>query len=261
MKLNQNGNTLQIRTNGIGQIITGGFTTILGIGIIIASLLHIANIPTLVSLIGVVFVLISFFVIKSAQNRTVTIESGGATTINAKRLIGGKVEQQSFPTADIAAVRLDTGTDTTTSTDNSQGTDNRQSTLSLMLKNNDIVQLGTARSNSGGLSVNGMNLGNMILKAPLSKEAEQISQFLNVPLQAVDVSSVAGALDAVTNMMKSGNQPAEAPPPTVSQPTSPSTPPTQAPPSVPQTPQTPPVPLPPANQPAPKPPTQPPTAS
>jgi hypothetical protein len=167
--------------------------------------------PAWVSLFGVVFAVIGYLLAWFAKNKKTVLQQGANTVVSAKRILGGKTSEQSFPTANISAVQLHTYMDNTPSSSSSSS---RRSTLSLLLNNNDIVELGSAGSN--GFTVNGMNIGNLIRKAPLSKEANQVAAFLNVPLQKSDNSSITGAVQSIKQAFK-GNQPGQQTPPTVSQ--------------------------------------------
>lgn len=208
MKITQTNDQIEIKSGGAGQIIIGGLFIAAGIAAVIAVLIGAfgKDTPPWIALIGLVFAVFGGIALKTAQNRVITIQQGGDTTVNSKRLIGGKTAQQSFPTSSIVAVRLDTYMDSTGNTNMNNNTSgspssSRRSELALLLNNNDLIQIGSASGNSG-FSVNGMNLSSLIQKAPLSKEANQISTFLNVPLQADDNSSIAGAVQSVVKAFR-----------------------------------------------------------
>jgi hypothetical protein len=216
MKITQTDNQIVIKQGGVTQLIGGITFIVIGIGLAIAiggGLVKSSNgqkPSPLIALFGVVFAVIGVLVFLTAKNRTIVIEKGGNTTVDAKKLIGGKDVNQSFPTTSIIAVRLNTYMDSTSSTGmNNSGVSfgnnnnsQRRSTLSLLLNNNDMVELGSSGSSGSGLNINGMNVGSLISKAPLSKEAGQISTFLGVPLQADDNSSIAGAIHSAVDMFK-----------------------------------------------------------
>jgi hypothetical protein len=252
MKIIQTGNQIIIKQGGATQLIAGIIFIVIGIALAIAiggGMLHDSNgrkPSPLIALFGVIFAVIGILVFLTAKNRTVTIEQSGTTVVDAKKLIGGKDVNQSFPTSSIVAVRLSTYMDNTSTNTGSGvnfGNNNgqqRRSTLSLLLNNNDMVELGSSSGGNSGLSVNGLNVSNLISKAPLSKEANQIATFLGVPLQADDASSLAGAIHSAVDMFKQAKngQPTPfnqtAPNLTPEQPSSP--PPAQQPPTTPSAP-------------------------
>src|SRR5206468_1707555 len=87
--------------------------------------------------------------------------------------------------------------------DNGNG---RRSNLSVVLADNSIVDL--ASKSGGSMSLNGMNLTSLISKPPLTNEANQLSQFLGVPLESTDVSSVSGMINTARNAWQTaGNDP------------------------------------------------------
>jgi hypothetical protein len=209
MKVIQTDNQIELKSSGLGQALFGAI--LLVVGIVMAVALHGSTgdggkpTPIWVTLMGVAFAIIGILVAVFAKNRSVLIQKGANTTVTAKRLLGGSPQQQSVPTANIVAVRLSTYIDNAGNTGSmnraggiSSGDPNnsRRSVLSLILNNNDIIEAGSSGSNSG-FSVNGLNISSLIMKAPLSKEANQVASFLGVPLQADDTSSIAGAVQSV----------------------------------------------------------------
>ncbi len=205
MKIIQTNNQLQIKNSGIGQFIMGLLIILAGIGFSIFTLVGPADdngnkLPIWTVAIGLVVIIIGIVTLLFSKNRTATIEQNGTTTITAKRLLGGQPENISFPTSDIVSVRLSTYADNTAS-NNMQNNMQRRSVLQLVLKNNDLADIGG--SSSGGFSFNGMNIGGLLTKAPLSKEADQIASFIGVPLDANDASSISGAIKSVTSAFQS----------------------------------------------------------
>lgn len=166
--------------------------------------------PAWVALIGVAMIIVGIVVTIFAKNRSITIQRGGNTTIINRRILGGKSQAQTIPTANIVAVRLSTYADTSGQDANGNPTNNRRSVLALVLNNNDLVQI--SNSGSNGFQFNGLNIGSLIQKAPLSKEANQLATFLGVPLQADDTSSILGAVQSVKSAFsQSSPQPPQAP--------------------------------------------------
>lgn len=210
MKIIQTNNQIEIKTGAVGQVITGILA--IGGGVVFSGAVLSGvvgkNTPAWIAVFGLVGLVVGGLILKFADTRKVTIQTGGDTTITAKRVVGGKTANQTFPTASIVAVRLSTyvdyssnNSDNSGSSFNTSGPGQRRSNLSLLLGNNDLVELGTS-GGGGGVSINGMNVSSLIQKAPLSKEANQIATFLHVPLQADDNSSVAGAVQSVVKAFR-----------------------------------------------------------
>lgn len=226
MKITQTDTQIALKTSGIGQLLFG-LILIIG-GIALAVFLPGSTddagkkAPAWTIIIGIAMVLGGIAAVLFSKNRSVTIVKGGDTTIASKKILGGGPQAQTVPTASIVAVRLSTYIEHTTSTDDNGGNPNnsRRSTLYLVLNNNDLVEAGNS-SKGLGFSLNGINVGSLMRKAPLSKEADQLAAFLGVPLQADDTSSIAGAVKALQTVIGQGQeQPpapqAPAPPPTAS---------------------------------------------
>jgi hypothetical protein len=247
MKITQTDTQLEIKSSGIGQAIIG-FIMVVG-GTATAVLLPGATddrgqqVPGWVVLIGLAVAIVGVAFIFFAKNRRITIQHGGNTEITAKRIIGGGHQTQTITTASIVAVRLSTYVESTSDPDGGVSGGNpassRRSVLSLVLNNNDLVELG----NSGGnnFNINGLSIGGLISKAPLSKEANQLATFLGVPLQADDTSSIAGALRSVKNAFgqQASQPPTQSPSLNPTQPPLPSAPPTNPAPQPPTPPQNP----------------------
>lgn len=218
--------------------------------------------PVWAMFIGIGVILVGAAMMFFAKNRSVTIQKGGNTTVSAKRVIGlGAPQQQTVPTANIVAVRLSTYVDRSGDTVGGNPSNSRRSVLSLVLNNNDLIEVGG--SGGGGISFNGLNVSSLILKAPLSKEANAAANFLGVPLQADDTSTIAGAVKSLKAAFEQGStappqQPRQPVQPTPFNPTPPPAPTQPVPPAPPAATPPPPVsPMPPAPAAPPQPPAAP----
>lgn len=199
MKLTQTDNQIEVKNNGIGQLLIGAVFFVAGIAVtalILSS--HSSDgkkAPIWVVLFGLLFCVIGVFIAFMAQNRRTTIQKGSNVTVWAKRLLIGAPQEQSVPTSSVVAVRLTTSADYSAAQDGDT-TNQRRSVLSLVLTNNDLIEVGSAGTKNM-ISINGMNVSNLISKAPLSKEANQLASFLGVPLQASDTSTIPGMVQSV----------------------------------------------------------------
>lgn len=212
MKLTQTNDQLEIKTNGAGTLAFGIILILAGLAaaIFLPGMTNEdgSKTPNWVALIGIAIMVFGCIISFFAKNRKITIQKAGNTIITDKRLIGGKMQEQSVPTADIKAVNLYTYLDNSTDSDG-RNNNTRRSTLSLILNNSDVIEIGN--SGQGGFSFNGMSVGNLIFKAPLSKEAGQISSFLGLPLLADNTTTISGAVKSLKAALA---QPSQEQPPT-----------------------------------------------
>lgn len=151
--------------------------------------------PWWLALLGAVFAGVGFLVMFSAKKRTVKLVKDGRSSVHEKRLIGGQTTAADFALSDVASVNLHTRINHSNSSSDSGP--KRVSQLLLTMNNNDQILIGKKTGNAGGLRINGMNAGSLIQKAPLSKEGEQIAEFIGVPFHANTPGSV---VEAVKNI-------------------------------------------------------------
>ena len=87
MKLIQSNDQMVIKQGGAGQLIAGLIFIIIGIGVAVVFFGGLLpadsngrHAPILIGLIGLLFAGIGLVLLRSAQNRTITIQKGGETT-------------------------------------------------------------------------------------------------------------------------------------------------------------------------------------
>jgi hypothetical protein len=212
MKLQQTNTQLEIKSSAYSQAIIG--TIFLVGGLVAASLIAAGvfkdsagkSLPIWLAAVGLVASIIGFFVVRSSKNKTVLLNRGGTSSVELKRIFGGKTENTTFETSRIKAVKLQTYLDSNQDSDGHNRT-TRRSTLSLVLDNNDEIQLADEASKGGSFSINSIDVSSLISKAPLGKEAGQIADYLQVELQSVDMSNPAQAVKAVMDAFKQPQQP------------------------------------------------------
>lgn len=219
MKISQTNDSLTIKTNGFAQLVIGAvffFGGVVVSALILSGVLESngEKLPAWLSFVILVFAVIGFFLARSAQNRTITLQKNGKSSITSKKLVGSGTAAQNFSTDEIAAVKLSTYMDNSTDSDGKQ-INRRRSELSLLMRNNDSIQIADEASKSGSFSFNGIDLSTLISKAPLGKEAKQIADFLGVEMQAVDMSNPATVIRSMVDAVKTGMTPGQ-PPTTVS---------------------------------------------
>lgn len=192
MKIQSNpDNSITITNGAVGSLLGGFACMAVGVGVIVAVIVFSkqAEGNTMAAyLFGGIFALVGLVISLTAASTKIVLRKGGESTISSHRIIGGKRTAQSFQTADVVSVRLLTGRVMNGSGDPEMQQNERRSVLSLVLKDNSLVEL-ASKATGGGLSVNGMQVGNLIQKAPLSSEAQQIADYLGVGLEAADTSN------------------------------------------------------------------------
>jgi hypothetical protein len=147
-------------------------------------------------IIGAVMTLGGIVTALLAKNEDSIFQKGGNSTITLKRILFGSPKIISFETKRIQSVCLITVY--SSDMDNNSSGMKRSSQLSVMLDDNSLVRLAQS-SFSSSASFNGVNIGGLVTKAPLSKQAEQIAQFLGVPLESSgDVPSIGNIVKGIT---------------------------------------------------------------
>ena len=175
MKIIQKPNQMEIHLSGFNSIFFGAIMVIVGL-VSIASGVNKLE-PFLTVLFGGVSTFIGIMLISYAKKKIIILEKKDTIFIE-KYVIFGQSRQHSMPTSNIVAVIFSTSINQDRDS-NGNALTKRSCTLSLLLKNNDLIKL----QNSGGsLSVNGMDLSSL-LEQSSRKKANQIAAFLKIPLQ------------------------------------------------------------------------------
>lgn len=193
MKIIQiNDNQLETNEGGTTTLIVGILFFLAGICVAVSPL-FLKDAAWWMSLIGVGIILISAFVIFSAKSRHIVFSRTGASTVTETKIIGGKTQTVSFDASQIASVGLETRTqyrqNTSTTSNSTTPQRERISTLFVTLRDNSEILIATSKSGVNGVSVSGVSLSSFGA-APLSKEANQLSQFFGVPLSSNDQGAV-----------------------------------------------------------------------
>lgn len=200
MKITQTDTQLEIKTNGTFSLLVGILLFVIGIVVVITVLTGIwktngngQSLSVIGPIIGIVMAVGGVASAFLARNRNTTLQKGGTSTVSQKHVLLGKEKIVSFETKRIQAVCL------MTEYRNGDGNSGmqRRSQLSLMLDDNSLVPLARSAGSSSS-SINGLNVTSLVMKAPLSKQADQISQFLGVPIKSSgDVQSLGGVINSV----------------------------------------------------------------
>jgi len=211
MKIIQiNDNQLEVNESGISALIIGILFVLVGIYTALSPLL-LKGAAWWMSLIGVGIIVISVLVVFSAKSRHIVFLKTGTSTVTETKVIGGKSQTVSFDASQIVSVGLETRTqyrqNTSSSSNNTTPQRERISTLFLTLSDNSEILLATSQNGMSGVSVAGVSLSSFGA-APLSKEANQISQFFGVPLSSsnqgtVGLEDIGRVISGVTNGFES----------------------------------------------------------
>lgn len=212
MKIQTSGDQMIIKTGGITQLVLGIVFVLVGVFTAALPFIGITSnngekVPAWVSLFGLAFLAVGIYLLLSAKNRAISLVKNGQSNVTEKKLLGGGVKSQNFQTSVIVAVDLSTRNETESSGANDRSTTERRSDLKLILNDNSTVDV-TSSASRGGFNLNGVDMTNIVRKAPLSREAEQIAAFLGVPVKYEDASSMQGLRDLITG----GNQTPNTPP-------------------------------------------------
>jgi hypothetical protein len=202
MKITQTENQLEIKTSGIPSLLIGILLFIIGIVVLVTVSTGIWKIngngqstAVIGPIIGVLMAVGGVAGAFLARNRNTILQKDGTSTVTQKHIILGREKVVSFDTKRIQAVCL------TTEFRNGNGNGNsgmqRRSQLSLMLDDNSLIQIARSAGSSSS-SINGLNVTSLVMKAPLSEQADEISKFLGIPLQSSgDVRKLGGVINAV----------------------------------------------------------------
>jgi hypothetical protein len=191
MKIIQTEDKMEIKTNGTVSLLSGVIVFLIGTVVAVGILTRVFKTSSsdqsfyiVWPIIGIVIAVLGAISAFLACNRDIVMQKGGTTTSTLKHILFGKANTVSFDTRRIVSVWLATNYikgRTAGSNIRNSSNSQRQSQLSLILDDNSLIQV--ANSSRGGATVNGFGVTNMFAKAPLSKQAEQISGFLGVPLR------------------------------------------------------------------------------
>jgi len=223
MKINQTETQLELKTSGLIQIIASIILIVVGIAVSISVLIGVfkdadgKSLPIYWSLVGLVMLLAGGFASYSSKNRQIILKKDGTSTVSTKRIIGGKTQETTFETSRVVAINLSTHftMNSTDSNSNSNSSSQRRSELSLVLDDNSLISVASSGGSNGGFS---FSMSNLIMKAPLSKEANQIATYLGVPLQS---SGMSDPVSDIKSMVDAFHQPVDQPQPFTGQPIQP----------------------------------------
>lgn len=187
MKFIQTDNQVFIRQR-LGSYGLAAVFVIVGIILVVTGLNGATSSNGTFILVGAIFALAGSAVLGLTANREVTIVANGATTIAIKRLF--HATEQNFPTSTIKGIRL-----VTSFVRNGQ----KGGTILLVMENGASLVI---MEKSGGtrFTLNGIPLS-FGRKSPLQKEASQLSDFLHVPLDQNNLTSIAGITNTVQEVM------------------------------------------------------------
>ncbi|MBP6042189.1 hypothetical protein KA529_04170, partial [Candidatus Saccharibacteria bacterium] len=182
---------LELSENG-KIVLLIGIVLIVG-GIVAASWVLLTQDDKLAALIGVFAAASGVIALVLASNKQIVIRKNSDSTVRQTRLISKQVKQRSFDARQASMVELEV--QQRTETDGKGKKDKSiDSVIRLILLNDDKVELDRSSFNGGskGSQLNGVELASF---SPMKSEAQAIADFLDIPLQINDLSTLAGAVD------------------------------------------------------------------
>ncbi len=186
-----NESELELSENG-KIVLLIGIVLIVG-GIVAASWVLLTQDDKLAALIGVFAAASGVIALVLASNKQIVIRKNSDSTVRQTRLISKQVKQRSFDARQASMVELEV--QQRTETDGKGKKDKSiDSVIRLILLNDDKVELDRSSFNGGskGSQLNGVELTSF---SPMKSEAQAIADFLGIPLQVNDLSSLAGAVE------------------------------------------------------------------
>lgn len=186
-----NESELELSENG-KIVLLIGIVLIVG-GIVAASWVLLTQDDKKAALIGVFAAASGVIALVLASNKQIVIRKNSDSTVRQTRLISKQVKQRSFDARQASMVELEV--QQRTETDGKGKKDKSiDSVIRLILLNDDKVELDRSSFNGGskGSQLNGVELASF---SPMKSEAQAIADFLDIPLQINDLSTLAGAVD------------------------------------------------------------------
>lgn len=176
----------------------GKIVLVIGAGLIVTGVVATAWVlltqdDKMAALIGVFATVAGVIALALASNKQIVIRKNSESTVKQTRLISKQVKQRSFDARQASMVELEVRQSTKT---DGKGKKERSidSVIRLILLNDDKIELDRSSFNSSnkGSQLNGVELTSF---SPMKSEAQAIADFLDIPLQINDLSTLAGAVD------------------------------------------------------------------
>ena len=186
-----NESELELSENGKIVLLIG--IVLIVVGIVAAIWILLTQDDKLAALIGVFATVAGVIALMLASNKQIIIRKNSESTVRQTRLISKQVKQRSFDARQASMVELEV--QQRTETDGKGKKDKSiDSVIRLILLNDDKVELDRSSFNgcSKGSQLNGVELASF---SPMKSEAQAIADFLDIPLQINDLSTLAGAVD------------------------------------------------------------------
>lgn len=206
MKITEiNSEQWEIKENGVITVIAGAAMGLGGIGLLVWTMVHLANVAWWWTLVGVGIAAMSGLVIFSAASRQIILRRQGVSEVVTTKVVGGKQARLTFDSSQIVSVNLDTS-DIVKIDNGTQGQTTireRSSILYVLLNDNSEVLFATRKSGNDGISVNGFNVTGLS-KAPLADEAQRIASFYGVPLSSR--ANNVGGVETIANVVSAVKQ-------------------------------------------------------
>ncbi len=193
-----NESELELSENGKIVLLIG--IVLIVVGIVAAIWILLTQDDKLAALIGVFATVAGVIALMLASNKQIIIRKNSESTVRQTRLISKQVKQRSFDARQASMVELEV--QQRTETDGKGKKDKSiDSVIRLILLNDDKVELDRSsfRRGNSNSQLNGVELTSF---SPMKSEAQAIADFLGIPLQVNDLSTLAGTVETLKGFKK-----------------------------------------------------------
>ena len=187
---------LQIQSSGKWVFIFG--IALIPIGIAAGVALFLTQENKMTGLIGLAALAVGAALIFFAENKTITLRKSGLSSITTSKLMSSETRKQEFDARGAQFIELQVSRETSNDTNGSKNT-SLSSEMYLHIPNT-VATLLARESNSLNFSVGVLDFGELLGHAPLQKEAQIVADFLGVPVQINDMSSIMGAVKTMAGL-------------------------------------------------------------
>ena len=187
---------LQIQSSGKWVFIVG--IALVPIGIVAGVVLFLTQEDKVTGLIGLAALAVGAALIFFAENKTITLRKSGLSSITTSKLMSSETRKQEFDARGAQFIELQVSRETDT---DSSGQKNTSMTSEIYLHiPNTVATLLARETNSLNFSVGVLDFGELLGHAPLQEEAQTVADFLGIPVQVNDMSSVMGAVKTIASL-------------------------------------------------------------
>lgn len=187
---------LQIQSSGKWVFIFG--IALIPIGIAAGVALFLTQENKMTGLIGLAALVVGAALIFFAENKIITLRKSGLSSITTSKLMSSETRKQEFDARGAQFIELQVSRETSNDSSGNKNT-SLSSEMYLHIPNT-VATLLARESNSLNFSVGVLDFGELLGHAPLQKESQIVADFLGVPVQINDMSSIMGAVKTMAGL-------------------------------------------------------------